>query len=193
MVKMCTICDEEFTPSDGRRKRCDDCTGNHAAWSKKYRKENAERGGINTVELVCARCKVSKPTTEFFMNRSTKTGFHSRCKECFHRPNEQRYAAALWVRYRLRVDDLSAMLAEQNEQCKLCYADLSRKNMRVDHAHSCTHPEKGSECCKDCVRGLLCHPCNVFAGYLEKRIHMIDRAVEYVAPGTRLRIPTTAA
>jgi hypothetical protein len=50
----------------------------------------------------------------------------------------------------------------------------------VDHDHSCTHPDKGTQCCTKCVRGLLCGACNSFAGWIETRMHLLAPALRYL-------------
>jgi hypothetical protein len=70
-------------------------------------------------------------------------------------------------------------MERQQGGCAICDVAISLKTAKIDHDHACDHPDKGSYSCKACVRGLLCHPCNVFLGYLEPRQHLVERALEY--------------
>lgn len=175
----CRICHSSFSTTDGRRKRCDNCTGDHAAWARNYRAGNAANP-VAVSELTCSKCKLTKPVSEFFRNRGTKTGYHYRCKGCFHPPAERLAKARKWSYYRLRPEDIEALLAHQNGGCALCGTELDPKTMHIDHDHECDHPDKGYYSCKDCVRGLLCPGCNVFLGYLEPRLHLMPVVVEYL-------------
>lgn len=177
--RTCTICRGPFSTLDRRRKRCDDCTGNHAAWQKTKRDENREKTPDAT-ELTCVKCKQTKPVCEFYRNRSTKTGYHLRCKLCHYRNDDLRRKNKWWTHYRLRSEDIAALLKHQGGGCALCETELTHKTLRVDHDHACDHAGKGYDSCKECVRGLLCARCNVFLGYLEPRTHLVDHALSYV-------------
>jgi hypothetical protein len=52
--------------------------------------------------------------------------------------------------------DFLAMYQAQDGRCKACNVAVAEHDMRTDHDH---HTLK--------VRGLLCHTCNVLAGYIE--------------------------
>lgn len=50
--------------------------------------------------------------------------------------------------------------------CRLCE---SQDKLRVDHCHETQR-----------VRGILCHPCNVRLGFVEKKFEWFDRALDYL-------------
>lgn len=192
----CGICGSPFGTTDGRRKRCDVCKGNHAAWEKVKRDANRNSAPA-TGELTCSSCKERKPVSEFYRNRTSTTGYQSHCKSCHNVPTENKRRNKYWTDYRLRWDDVEALLAKQGDKCAVCSVDLTQRNMRVDHDHACDHLSKGSQSCRACVRGLLCPGCNTFLGFLEARQHLLERALAYVAgsdwtnieAGTIIRIP----
>lgn len=165
--------------------------------SRQYREQNKRRLH-DAQELMCTRCAKTKPVCEFFRNQTRKTGYLPHCKDCFATGDEQ-YAHRLWAVYRLRVADVMALMDWQGGACGLCRKALTRKNMRVDHDHSCAHEGKGARSCRKCVRGLLCPGCNAFIGFLEPRVHLVSQAQSYLAgmdwtsvpPGTVIRIPTS--
>jgi hypothetical protein len=62
-----------------------------------------------------------------------------------------------WLRrrYGLTLEDVDAMLADQNGVCRICATDINGKSY-VDHCHQTMR-----------VRGLLCLRCNSNLGWLE--------------------------
>lgn len=62
--------------------------------------------------------------------------------------------------YRITPERFEALLEAQNHKCPVCGCQLSA-TPHVDHDHSCC-PKKRS--CGQCVRGLLCHHCNLMLG-----------------------------
>lgn len=66
----------------------------------------------------------------------------------------------------------------QDERCPICRRATGKtKRLSVDHDHrKCDNhpPDMG---CRNCIRGLLCDPCNQLVGYYD--IDALLRAVEY--------------
>jgi Recombination endonuclease VII len=175
----CNTCSAEFVAMDGRRRRCDGCSGDDAAWARAHRASNGKRPATLT-ELSCSKCKETKSVTEFFCNRTTSTGYQSSCKACFRPSNDQRYRAKVWTCYRLRMNDVLTLLEQQGGVCAICKMELDSSSWRIDHDHSCEHDDKGVMSCAKCVRGLLCTGCNTFAGFLETRLHLVHTAANYL-------------
>lgn len=71
-------------------------------------------------------------------------------------------------RFGMNFDDYEAMLAAQDGGCAICKRPPREGERRfaIDHDHSCCPGGYGRTCGK-CVRGLLCHRCNLGLGYLE--------------------------
>ena len=67
--------------------------------------------------------------------------------------------------YGLSSDDISAMMVEQGCRCAICGEPLNGR-FHVDHDHSCCPSIKNGFTCGECVRGLLCPPCNFGLGHL---------------------------
>lgn len=73
------------------------------------------------------------------------------------RRNELRTRSRLRREYGITLEEYEAMLAAQQGKCAACAAPLDcGKLTHIDHDHLTGR-----------VRGVLCHPCNLTAGYLE--------------------------
>ena len=124
----------------------------------------------------CAKCGKPKALAEFTQKGMSWGRW---CKECV-------FDYGLWRWYRLTRADYDAMLAEQLGRCALCLEPFGEMRPHVDHDHNCDHPDRNriksrpnAQCCRACVRALLCHRCNHFIGYLEKRGHLLEAALRY--------------
>ncbi|WP_435613304.1 endonuclease domain-containing protein [Streptomyces sp. bgisy159] len=72
------------------------------------------------------------------------------------------------------------MLAEQGGVCAVCgHLDPAGRELAVDHDHSCC-PD-AAKSCGNCVRGLLCWPCNVGIGHLRDDPEILTAAAAYLA------------
>jgi len=65
--------------------------------------------------------------------------------------------------YKMTPEQLDQMWSEQGGVCKMC--SLPTNKLCVDHDHNCC-PGKAS--CGKCIRGILCHTCNIALGVYEK-------------------------
>lgn len=131
----------------------------------------------------CTKCQVTQPITEFYIDKRSNTPMWG-CKTCRRayeqRPDQQekkraRLKAArlrdpdydrrhALARFSLTVEDYEAILADQGGVCAICDRPPGRKRLHVDHDHTC-HPY--GEACRNCVRGLLCYPCNRYLGSIK--------------------------
>jgi len=95
--------------------------------------------------------------TEFPKNRKTVDGLAYMCKEC-------RVWEKLQRNYNMTGDDYHRMLAKQSDSCAICGRDAPGGNgvWHVDHDHACCDDRAS---CGECVRGLLCHSCNIGLGH----------------------------
>lgn len=101
-------------------------------------------------------------------------------------------------KYMMTVAEHSRMLNEQKHRCKLCrilfttYHEDRTKSPNVDHSHLCPNKENHSQTgeaggCPECIRGILCHICNIIVvRFLElypnrqraaERAYMADRPI----------------
>lgn len=153
--------------------------------ARKHTPEEVERRiaplrGVQKVDRsqprACTQCGEVRPIFQYPSEDSLQSGL---CEECRKEQRAIRWQkvpdAARAVQYKvqklrqysLTEEHLDQMLGEQNGCCALCFVEFSDKpatRMGIDHDHRCC---SGIKSCGKCVRGLLCHRCNVMIGFLE--------------------------
>jgi recombination endonuclease VII len=76
--------------------------------------------------------------------------------------------------YGLTQEQFDRLLDTQQHACGMCHVLFEEGQLiHVDHDHTCC--QKKNRSCGECVRGLLCHACNIALGYIERR-YAIARA-----------------
>ena len=100
--------------------------------------------------------------------------FNSKRKEC--RSCER--GIKLLYRYGITQKEYDQIYSDQKGCCKICLRHSDQTGtLVVDHDHGHCSKKRG---CKECVRGLLCHDCNVSLGKFEDDIERIIRAANYL-------------
>lgn len=91
----------------------------------------------------------------------------------------RRRSNTLKKKYGITVVEYEALYESQKGLCAVCGNNFpmaaGRKGLHVDHSHSTGR-----------IRGLLCHGCNIFVGYLEKmekEPQRFNAAVAYIERG----------
>lgn len=80
--------------------------------------------------------------------------------------------------YSISADQYAAIIEIQGGVCGWCgRANGRTKALAVDHDHACC---SGPTSCGECVRGVLCSPCNVHLGYLRDSVEAAERLVKYL-------------
>lgn len=81
--------------------------------------------------------------------------------------------------YGISQQEYDELKAFQGGRCFICRrATGATKNLAVDHDHKHCAGKKG---CRDCVRGLLCSPCNRgVLGHLRDDLEAAQRVIEYL-------------
>ena len=88
--------------------------------------------------------------------------------------------------YGLTQDDFDLLLKIQGYACGMCRELFAEGQLiHVDHDHGC-YPLKNRSCGK-CVRGLLCHACNIALGHIEHRYAMARAYLDGPRPWAALR------
>lgn len=79
-------------------------------------------------------------------------------------------------RYGITPEEYDALLAEQGGGCAICdrTPEENGRRLAIDHDHACCPDRRRT--CGQCIRGLLCTPCNNRLGVIED--------VEWVAAAT---------
>ncbi len=143
-------------------------------------------------EKFCNQCSTLKSVDEFY--RRGPQGLLSECKSCNHNRcrTGQKYKSLR--QHGVTVDWYIATLTEQGGGCAICgkTEEENGKLLAVDHDHACC-PGKFS--CGECVRGLLCHGCNVAIGHLQDSPRLLVNAMSYITregTGTKQQKPPAA-
>lgn len=81
------------------------------------------------------------------------------------------------TKYKLTLEDYDRMFVAQDGKCAICASPpRTGFDLSVDHNHSCC--SYGTRCCGKCVRGLICHGCNIRLGHIES--DLLFRSLNYL-------------
>jgi hypothetical protein len=73
--------------------------------------------------------------------------------------------------YGLTHEQFDRLLAAQQHACGMCHEPFEEGQLiHVDHDHACC--QRKNRPCGKCIRGLLCHTCNIALGHSERRYAM---------------------
>lgn len=144
----------------------------------------------------CGKCGETKPCSAF--SRSGQ-GLQAACKECqraykaanrVRAADQQRarraadpgkYSAQNRLRrYGITQDRYDELVAAQSGRCAICGTPEpggKHNTWHIDHAHDCCPGERS---CGTCVRGLLCHRCNVGIGHFADNPKTIAAVLMYL-------------
>lgn len=150
----------------------------------------------------CSKCKESKSLDSFNKDKNKKDGLHIWCRSCGNKDAkryrdsnpEKTFAYRMWTQYRLRIEEYKELT---KNGCEVCG---SFKRLVIDHDHSCC---SGTSTCGNCIRGVLCTPCNTAEGMLESSLQNAKNMVKYIKkwenrngkngrPVARGKLPSTA-
>jgi hypothetical protein len=154
-------------------------------------------------KLVCGKCKEAKSEDLFARASRRKTGRQYACKACnaqYREDNREQIRSTVrdwydrvgWHKRLERAYGVPAgwygkQLAVQHGTCAICWEPPAEGGrLHVDHDRSCCNfdarPDRPT--CGKCTRGLLCPPCNVGLGIVERPDWMV-RVEEYLRIGVR--------
>lgn len=167
----------------GVQSRCKEChKGAHRQWAaKRTRKTLLASASRQVTEKRCARCKVTKPSSEFTIRRVSADGLRYECRACaaiVNRRNqakedpEKRRLRELRVRYGLVPAQWHELFEGQRGVCAICHGPM--KQICVDHCHRTGR-----------VRGLLCSWCNAMLACIDAD-GFVERALAYIAAKPRV-------
>jgi hypothetical protein len=78
--------------------------------------------------------------------------------------------------YGITVEQFTRLLENQGYACAMCFEPFDAEQLdgeqpiHIDHDHGCCSTKNRS--CGQCVRGLLCHGCNVSLGHIERKLEL---------------------
>ena len=144
-------------------------------------------------EKACSVCKETKLLSEYRPQKAGKFGCTACCKTCESKFSAARYkkSAAInperyWKKHLLANHNITPeiyyqYLAAQGGVCAICLKPPKRYGnkfrLSIDHDHACC-PTITS--CGKCIRGLVCHPCNVSLGLMKDDPTIFRRAALYL-------------
>jgi len=126
---------------------------------------------------ICQRCGPVKTYKQASGRCAPKcsVGANERKRENYD-PERER-AAKLRSNYGLTLAQFDWMVRDQAGVCAICQREPGPRGFAVDHDHACC---PGGKTCGQCVRGLLCSPCNQAIGMLGDDVETIRRAASYL-------------
>jgi len=104
----------------------------------------------------------------FSVRISQPDGLNSACRSC---TNVRQKA---WL-YGLTVSQVEEMMGAAGGVCPVCRRRGERLN--IDHDHTCC---PGETSCGKCVRGLICHGCNVALSQVRDDVSILGRLIDYL-------------
>lgn len=150
------------------------------------------------VSKVCIDCEQDKLIAEFYKRSGRQKGqVESVCKDCKYWRDKDRYrppslapsaqreyrrGRGRWIKiktqYNLTQEQYEKIAADQGGCCRGCERELAELNrVCIDHDRSCCFENKS---CGSCVRGLLCHNCNVTLGLAGDNVEVLERLAGYL-------------
>lgn len=127
----------------------------------------------------CSKCQIELPFTDFYKNRSNKSGYQDYCKSCLRLARVQSYqrssantlasnrSCKIKRVYKITQEEYNVLLFEAQENgCAICG---SKTKPHLDHNH-----ETGQ------LREFLCSNCNLALGLLKEDPERMERMAAYV-------------
>lgn len=124
---------------------------------------------------MCVRCREWCDLSMFGLNKRNADGLGSYCKPCNQMYQRMR-------KFGLDAETYDALLLAQGGCCAICLSpDSGPRGWHVDHDHDCCpHSRTSFVTCGQCVRGLLCHSCNLAIGGMKDDPTRLRAAADYI-------------
>jgi hypothetical protein len=196
--RICPGCEVAFIPEHGHQDWCSaQCRGRTR--QREYRAQNAQPAEARQCRNCQERFTPAKPNSQY-CSQQCQHSAHLRkrrdaeyqptpitCQHCGqpvpYKSRRRRYcsddcyktvARLRWTRWRVKGIDPDTH-GFDDQCCGLC--GTAGIPLVIDHDHACC-PNGNS--CGDCVRGLLCRPCNGALGMFREDPILLRRAADYV-------------
>lgn len=155
--------------------------------------------------MLCTKCKIDKPKTLFYKDKSKPSGFHTNCKLCqssrnkakrvndpkwhnLQKEKSKQYRKTNPIKSQLKVKDCTyrakygvtyleflEKIKSQKGICKICSTPL------VIEGRNCPQKAVIDHChITGKVRGIICHRCNVGLGNFLDDANLLKFAQEYI-------------
>lgn len=130
-----------------------------------------------TLEQLAKRFQVAVATVR---SRLYEAGVELRSRGPTPKSERERLDTRLKRLYGISVGDYETMLEQQDEKCAICQVPANdarnhgRESLCIDHCHETS-----------CVRGLLCHTCNMGLSYFLDSPDLMSRGSAYLAQARR--------
>ena len=136
-------------------------------------------------DLLCSKCKKSKPKNDFFKESKFTRGYRYACKDC-EKPMRKIYKSKIenklratetrrrWSRknkYNFPQELYDQRFEEQGSCCAICKTTVAggKGTFHADHDHKTNQP-----------RGVLCHNCNIALGNFKDNPEILKTALLYL-------------
>lgn len=137
-----------------------------------YRRSAAETAARNEHgQKQCASCLRWQAESDFQNNKQSVDGLRSWCRGC---ARERRRLNC----YGVGPERWADLWAAQEGRCPVCTRTISEsQRLAIDHDHNCCPTTRS---CGECVRGILCTPCNVMLGMADDSVSVLAGAINYL-------------
>lgn len=120
----------------------------------------------------CFACTEWLPLETFTKDKRAPDGLRNICLEC-HRLRRRLY------HFGISPDWFDTTFEAQGKCCAICQSpDPRGRGWAIDHDHRCCPGKSGS--CGQCVRGILCSPCNLALGLMGDNVEVLASAADYI-------------
>lgn len=170
----CDHCGAKFVPKQvkpGQRRYC----SNACKMAALYERRNPRQ------QRFCPVCEID------ITDRRRNTVYCSKKCTAEQRRRDGRLSASSrknrLKRYGLTQESFDELLASQGGGCAICGSVEPRTHhgrWHIDHDHACCVASNDQPTCGNCVRGLLCGPCNTGLGQFADDPDRLDAAARYL-------------
>jgi Recombination endonuclease VII len=199
--KQCSVCKSVLSMDnfnfdkqrrDGLHGRCKDCVIAISQSQRARLKQRKPEEIVAADEKKCRKCKITKPTSEFWKTDIGADGHLTNCADCvksndkaYRDKNRDKFRKGHYRRlYGIDVSVVESMLISQNNACAICRrqfpTSLKRRPYFVDHCHSSNK-----------VRALLCTRCNAGLGFFRESPSILRLAARYLESHARHEISSS--
>ena len=153
-----------------------------AAWLRNWRLKNPQKAK-EKARLYYLKNREHDKIRSTAYRISHKELYRAAAKKYRERYKERCVNSSLRSRFNISLEHYEQLLAKQDGVCAICkqqetfVARGTLAKLCVDHNHNCC---SGKKSCGKCVRGLLCHRCNLVLGHLKDDPDLLRNAASYI-------------